>query len=62
MRDGVVERGVDLGRDLGGGEFVVAHGELRRLEIDAVEAAERIAHAIVAALAHVVDQLADRPP
>ena len=42
------------------GELVGAHAELFGCEVDPVERAQRVAHRVVATVAHVVDQRADR--
>ena len=43
-------------------DLVVGDAEAGRGDLDPVETGERVAHGGVAALAHVVDQLADRRP
>ena len=58
--DGVVERGVDLGRHGGRGDLVGGHPQPVRRDVDPVEAGQRVAHGGVAAVAHVLDERGDR--
>ena len=60
--DGVVDRGVDGAATTAPAISSRRHAQLRRRQRDAVEAGERVAHGVVAAGAHVVDERGDRRP